>query len=372
MPRKRSEHVYGPYQERLPSGEIRWRVIYVDLAGRRAPESFAGEGAEGQAAAFAAEYRTRIAGRTVAAALTEYLDDCRDRGLRPSSLATTAFRLRGLLGVDEAEGRNGGPLAELRPAVAARLLEAWRQERSVDYVRNTVGQARTWGKWCVDRGWLKAGPFEGLKVKGRRKRGKPQHTIDEARRFEAYLLDIAVAPASPELCARRRWDWAVSRRQASVALLTALLLGPRAGEVVDRRCRELDDDGRILWIPDSKTEAGRRRLVVPEHLQPFLIGMCAGRQGSDRIFERSKGWLLTQCKSLCAAAGVPVVTPQGLRGTHASLATESGASALDVSRALGHAVDAGSPVTERHYTTADATAAGRQQRMLTVLSGGKR
>ena len=56
----------------------------------------------------------------------------------------------------------------------------------------------------------------------------------------------------------------------AVAALLALVMGMRANEIVSRVVRDLDDDGKLLWIPDSKTEAGRRTLQVPELLRPLL------------------------------------------------------------------------------------------------------
>lgn len=47
-----------------------------------------------------------------------------------------------------------------------------------------------------------------------------------------------------------------------------LLLGLRAGEVISRVVRDLDDDGRLLWIPDAKTAKGRlqrRRASASRH-----------------------------------------------------------------------------------------------------------
>ena len=41
--------------------------------------------------------------------------------------------------------------------------------------------------------------------------------------------------------------------------------------------RDLDDDGKLLWIPDSKTEAGRRTLQVPELLRPMLKALAEGK-----------------------------------------------------------------------------------------------
>ena len=41
----------------------------------------------------------------------------------------------------------------------------------------------------------------------------------------------------------------------------ALLLGMRASEVLCRVVRDLDDAGRVLWIPLGKTDNARRRLA---------------------------------------------------------------------------------------------------------------
>ena len=50
-------------------------------------------------------------------------------------------------------------------------------------------------------------------------------------------------------------------------MLVAVYMGLRAGEIVNIGRRDIDDNGRLLWIPDSKTEAGRRILEIPEILR---------------------------------------------------------------------------------------------------------
>ena len=55
-----------------------------------------------------------------------------------------------------------------------------------------------------------------------------------------------------------------------MAAMMSLLMGMRASEIVSRIVRDLDDEGRLLWIPETKTEAGKRTLPVPEVLQPYL------------------------------------------------------------------------------------------------------
>jgi integrase len=58
----------------------------------------------------------------------------------------------------------------------------------------------------------------------------------------------------------------------------------RASEIVSRVVRDLDDDGRLLWIPTSKTEAGRRNLRVPDTLRPYLQRLAADRKPLDLLF----------------------------------------------------------------------------------------
>lgn len=69
-----------------------------------------------------------------------------------------------------------------------------------------------------------------------------------------------------------------------MAALLALVMGMRANEIVSRVVRDLDDDGKLLWIPDSKTEAGRRTLQVPELLQPFLKELAEGKSPEAKLF----------------------------------------------------------------------------------------
>jgi integrase len=62
------------------------------------------------------------------------------------------------------------------------------------------------------------------------------------------------------------------------------------------------------------------------------------------------------------------VTPHGLRGTHATLATSAGASGELVAATLGHA---SSKVTEKHYIAPGTAEQAKQRRVLKVLQGGK-
>ena len=70
-------------------------------------------------------------------------------------------------------------------------------------------------------------------------------------------------------------------------------------------------------------------------------------------------------RRLCAAAGVSIVSPHGLRGTHATICASVGASPDIVARSLGHTSYA---VTAAHYTNADVMADQRQTAVGQVLA----
>lgn len=345
------ERIHGPYAH-----GARFRIVYVDGDGRRSTLSFA---TEGDALRAIADAKAKLEGLQVSAAIEEYLDDCRARELRPSTIASTGYRLRTLLQVDV--GRTGGPIAGLTPARAKHLVAALGEERSVAYRRGALAEAGTWARWCVARRYLRADPFAGLTIRGRAKRGKALLRIDEARRFASHCFAAA-----------GRGD------QAALAAVTCLYLGTRASEVTDRVVRDLDDAGRVLWIPVAKTEAGRRRVEIPAELVGLLLdrAAAAGGRGAPAapLFTAEAGeqadrhWLRHHVARLCREARVPEVCTQSLRGLHATLARESGLSAAAVAAAIGQA---GPAVTERSYIAPETTQRARSQAALRVLSGGR-
>jgi integrase len=101
-------------------------------------------------------------------------------------------------------------------------------------------------------------------------------------------------------------------------------MGMRANEIVSRVVRDLDDDGKLLWIPDSKTEAGRRTLQVPELLRPLLKALAEGKSPDAKLFGYHwLDWVRRWVKRICEAPGVPKVTAHGMRGLHSTLAVEA-------------------------------------------------
>ena len=168
------------------------------------------------------------------------------------------------------------------------------------------------------------------------------------------------------------WPWRSSRptwgEGGAVAAMTALLLGMRASEIVSRVVRDLDDGGRLLWIPHSKTEAGRRTLQVPDQLRPFLQRLAAGRKSDDLLFGyHDWDWVRTWVQRIRTDAKVPVVGAHSMRGLHSTLAMAAGVTGHVVAASLGHEKIG---TTIRSYADPAAVAGAQQRRTLKVLAGG--
>jgi integrase len=333
--RERTERAHGPYEHRK-----RWRVVLVAADGTRRRRSFA---SREKALAYLALWQDETDGRTLSAAVDQYVQHLRDTGKRATTIETVAYRLRGLLRTHEHDRL----LRQLTAPVARALFDRRAQETSGETQRGELATVGGFASWCVEHGWLRADPFADLEPKAPRAAGKPRLRIDEARK----LLDVALDAGEP-----------------GVAVAMALLMGLRASEITARVVRDVDDGARVLWIERAKTRAGDRSLEIPEVLRPLLAAMCAGRPGGELLFRGvDRHWLGYHARRLCRLAEVPVVPPHGLRGTWGSIAAE--AQPVDhVARALGHA---GSAITRRHYLAPGSEQIGRQRAALRVLGGGQ-
>jgi integrase len=344
--------VHGPYKH-----GNKWRIVLVGEDGTQAVESF-GSKDEAEAEKRRNEDEVeRYEGITVAQAIDKYEVYQRGKGNKPRSIQTTRGRITRLL-ADVATR----PLQSIRDNSAFRVYAKLQTQVSTDYHRNALNETRTFFNWCMARPqkWIKSNPFKEVKGEGKRKKGKPQHRIDESRKFEARCFELIAAGDI-----------------AGAVSLSALYFGTRITELVSRPVRDLDDDGWLLWIPDSKTEAGRRTLEVPDSLRVVLQQLAAGRQPDEPLFKGPrKGQAITRytaydmVKRVCREAGVPEVSPHGLRGTHSSLARERGATPKMVAAALGHtSYDA---VTAKNYVAPGTDQRVQQRTVLSVLAGGKR
>ena len=356
---------FGPY----PAGN-RWRILVRDEAGgaARARSYASREEAERWRKLFDEEIKARLReqGRTVADAIDAYDQHLEAEGHKQR--IETVRRVRSFFRDDLDE-----TIADLTPATVARIYDAVRTRKTQRWVgtgadrklvdlgatisatthRGMLTHTKTFLGWCVEKRWLKFNPALGIKPRGRLKHGREQLRIDEARKWHSKALELA------------------AKEPGAVAALCALILGMRASEIISREVRDLDDNGRLLWIPESKTEAGRRTLEVPAELRDHLQRLGAGKKPEDLLFGEGhlRGWPLFWVKKICGLAGVKRVSAHSMRGLHATLAITAGATSHLVAGALGHESDA---VTLKSYADKQAVAEARQRRGMQVLKGGKK
>ncbi len=329
--RERRDRAYGPYKHRN-----KWRIVVVGAEGDRVTATYS---SYETASRRVAEVNAEAVGRTVTDAIEAYLAQST---AKTRSKKTVEHRLRGITGAGTRL------LRRLTPPVARELFAARAVETSGDTQFHELASARAFAAWCIEKGWLVADPFDGIKPTKPRKRGKPQFRIEEARK----LLESCLAEDS----------------KAATAVALALLCGMRASSVTDRMVRDLDDGARVLWIEHDKTDAGDRRLEVPEILRARLAVLAAGRSGGAKLFvDANRDWLRYHCRRLCKKACVAILSPHSLRGTHASLA-RAVVPVEHVARVLGHA---GPGVTQRNYLAPGLEAELDQRTVLTVLDGGR-
>lgn len=286
-------------------------------------------------------------GHGIDAALERWEADIATEGNKPVTVETSMRRARMFL-----EPSLGAEVRTLTPQRCAALYKRLRGLYSVQSHHMSLSATKRFLRWCVAQGLLPSDPSVKIKRVGKARRGKPKLRVTESR----ALVDTALAEAE-------KGD------ESAVAVMIALVLGRRASETKDVEVRDVDDGGALLWVADAKTEAGKVVIEIPLVMRPLLNGLVAVRRAAKevRLFPgRSRYWLYYHTHRLCRLAGVPEVCPQGLRGTHATLAQETGASAELVTRAMGWTSIA---VGERHYFADGTTDRVRAGRAATRLLG---
>ncbi len=346
---KKGVRVLGPYA----NGKS-FRLVVIDGAKRKALTASTLEEALALKSSLEGEIHTQRP-RTVGEALAEFIE------YRKQERGIVELTVSELHRLTEDYLPASAPLFAITKEEAARLYRQLTQRKtprgtllspSTHHVM--LRRTRAFFRWTVERGYLSQNPFAHIRPLGQSRAGKIQLTIDEARLFKELAIQQA---ASGDV--------------AALGVLLLLLLGLRAGEVLARQARDLDDDARVLWITRGKTKNARRRLEVPLEIQEPLRRLVLDKAPHERIFgsnrkgeARNKAYLWFKVRALCDAAGVPRVCSHSLRGLHATLALEAGATPHLVAAALGH----GSfRVTARHYAEPSTLLNSRSRRVAGAL-----
>ena len=344
-----SARVHGPY----PEGS-RWRLIVVEGSARKSIKVTSLEEAERLRAELLDQIQTQSV-RTIGSAIEEFLVFLeRERGCKPVSIGKYRAIFQGFLPMN-------APLSSLTADRAAKLYQA-ETERVGRYGkvmaaathRTALKSAKFFSRWCKRRGYLRDDPFADVAPVGRVNTGKKQLRLDEARRLVAVAL-----------------EGAHGGDRDAIGVLLMLLLGLRSGEFLGRLAADVDDEGRVLWIPHGKTKNARRRLAVPEVLQPLLRNLASGLGPEDWLFgakadgdRRGSNVARFALRRYCKRAGISQVCPHSLRGLHATLAITAGATSHAVASALGHGSFA---ITARHYADPGAVSGAKTRTVVEAL-----
>ena len=330
--RKNKARCLGPYDE-----GHRWRVIDVAANGKKKPVFFE---SERLARVYVIQSQAVINEKTFGLAIDEYEVYLRDvRGNKPKTMETTLGRMRKLFPA-------GLLVSALDSKQADKLYASLRTQKvSVDTHRNTLNQARTFTNWLIAKGYLGANPFDSVKGVGKRRKGKPQLRLDEAR----ILYKDSISRC-------------IQGEREAFSILLAMVMGLRSSESCALTAESLDDDGTLLRVAehDGKTVNAFRLIEIPVPLRPFTHLLPLG-MNRDQIYREVR-------RTLKRLGLNEAVTPHGLRGTQSSTAARAGAASAIVAKELGHGSSA---VTEAHYIDSGAMASGKAERTLKVLQGGR-
>lgn len=350
MARQRSEQlrIFGPYRHRR-----QFRIV-IRQGGAETSRLFETE-AEARSVIRALHRAAKSdANKTLDEAIELYEEHLRhEKGNKRVSVDATVDRMRAFFPDVELV------VSAITAARAAAIYTAYRTKLgartgrppAADTHRNVLSEARTFMAWCVKMKFVASNAFTGVEGVGRRRHGKPQLRVDESRRW----LRVAVAEAE-------------QGKPGAVAAMFTLLLGMRASEVVSRVARDVDDDGKLLWIPDSKTAAGKRTLEIPEMLRPHVLRLTTNLEPDAPLFgQHWRDWVRKEVARICVAAKTPVVSAHGMRGLHSTLAVRAGITGHVVAQALGHESFS---TTLQSYATPSSFAAAKQDAVLDVLEGG--
>lgn len=209
--------------------------------------------------------------------------------------------------------------------------------------------------------------------KAMRDAGLPQNPVDMVPHpghvVQHYPhLDEAVIP---------RYLDAVATDRLALAWMLALLCGLRRGEICGLQWPDVDLAAMLLHIHSQrvtvahggtidtapKSAAGRRDVPIPAALLPLL---AVAQQPAGYVIVNSRGDPYTPSgldhahKSMVRRAGLPPVSPHGLRHTMATLAVCNGVHIRVLQSILGHASYQITADTYAHvYASASASAVDR-------------
>ena len=259
--RSKPERVLGPYRHYR-----KWRVLLVSAGGAKTVTDYEDEAKARQVVRSLRRELAKGGDRTVLEAREKYEMYMRDdKGNKLRSIAATAWRLGIFFHEDDllldqlTSHALQGLLRRLADASAAEDEAAAGCGLASEHLGG--GEVVPW--WCVGKKWLARNPLDEVEGVGKRRHGKEQLRIDEARRWQAKAIEFADQ----------------GEAGAVAAMMCAGDGDAGVGDGQPGRSRP-GRRGEAAVDPGLEDRGGRRKLQVPEFLQPYLRRMAEGT-GSD-------------------------------------------------------------------------------------------
>jgi integrase len=210
-------------------------------------------------------------------------------------------------------------VAEFRRALIAEELSGARVNRHLAVLRRALNLALDWKLYA-----------------GRNPARSPGMLQEEPR--ELFLTDV-------QLCALMAALRADPDQAAAGAVALLALTGARKAEIIGARWEHVDLDRRLLTVPRAKS--GHRRHVVLSDEAVGVLGMQPRAPGQAYVFPspRRPGRPVEDVRGVWVRAKVAAALPAAtrlhdLRHTFASLCVNRGVSLYEVSKLLGHNMQA--------------------------------
>lgn len=358
--------VLGPYRESTRGGTERWRVVVVTE--RRRTSRFAADQAE--ADALVRSLRKDLsalpppAAMTVEKSITDYLAS---RVALDAWLPRSATRAR--YDLEEFAAVAPARMSQVS-ADTVRAYIASTARRSMYTRRARYLTVAAWMTWATRHEHCRTDVLAEF---------DPDELPWRSRRGRAALQDVGKAQLRNADDVHRYLEQARLLRTPSERLLVTLplLCGLSSGEVLHLRVADVDlmlgviwvrsarapksstadDQDRYLWSTKTRNRWRTVRIHATNRADLELLTqdrraeswlLCSRYRPSHPVWYTSL-WQLVQ--AVCRRAGVPEVSPHGLRATWASMVALAAAPSLDVSAIVGAGLGhgRGGKTADRHY-----------------------
>ncbi len=347
--KKNGARILGPYANRR-----HWQLICIDAAGNRRSVFYDKKG-EAEKAKGKMQGALKVFEGTWEKMQVEYRDYMHEKGNQGPSIKNTIERLGKWFDCDTI-------VRNMSFKSVKDIYDRRCSEVAPGTHRGELSEVKTFFNFLVKQKHITKNPASGIEGKGKKADGeKEQLRYGEAQTFSKACYHSAQKGS-----------------EGALAALACLWLGLRSTEIRARVRRDLDtlqDGSRYLWITKAKTPKGNRVVKVHPDLADLLSNLAKGKGAQDYLFPassktgyRTATWLRRCVRRLCVAAGVPVVSPQGLRGTWASMAHEAGIDETALANHLGHE---SIRTTHKHYARPSAVRQAMNDKAWSVLEGGK-